>query len=92
MRRPTAACLHDHALMKAVIALTMLLVSIGPVWDQTMSGPELRGRIEQITDSELIVRGEDGRRHFVDTAAIPSAELGAPLDRGHAGRGLPTSR
>jgi hypothetical protein len=61
---------------KTVIALTTLLVSVGPAWGQTVSGPELRGRIEQITDSELIVRGGDGRLHFVDTAAIPSAELG----------------
>lgn len=59
-----------------LIALTTLLVSVGPAWGQTVSGPELRGRIEQITDSELIVRGEDDRVHFVDTAAIPSVELG----------------
>jgi len=62
--------------MRTVIALTStaLLVSFGPAECQTLSGPELRGRIEQITDSELVVRGEDGL-HFVDTAAIPSPEL-----------------
>ena len=63
--------------MRTVIALTStaLLVSFGPAECQTLSGPELRGRIEQITDSELVVRGEDGRLHFVDTAAMPSPEL-----------------
>ena len=79
----------------ALIALTTLLVSVGPAWGQTVSGPELRGRIEQITDSELIVRGEDDRLHFVDTAAIPSVELGVlnPGDdvvittKGDGGRG-----
>jgi hypothetical protein len=62
-----------------VIALTALLLmaaSLAATWAQTVSGPELRGRIEQMTDSELVVRGEDGRLHFVDTAAMPSAELG----------------
>ena len=62
-------------MMRVVIALAALLVGAGPACAQAVSGAELRGRIEQITDSELIVRGEDGRLHFVDTAAIPSVEL-----------------
>jgi hypothetical protein len=65
-------------MMKTVTAVgALLLVSgvLAPAWSQTVSGPELRGRIEQMTDSELVVRGEDGRLHFVDTAAMPSAEL-----------------
>ena len=60
----------------ALVSTALLLVTVGPAWCQTGSGPELRGRIEQLTDNELVVRGEDGRLHFVDTAAISSAELG----------------
>jgi hypothetical protein len=60
-------------------ALGVLLVvsgALAPAWGQARAGVELRGQVEQITDSELIVRGDDGRLHFVDTAAMPSAELG----------------
>ena len=70
---------YSVAMRTTVIALTALLLmaaSLAATWAQTVSGPELRGRIEQMTDSELVVRGEDGRLHFVDTAAMPSAELG----------------
>jgi hypothetical protein len=63
-------------MVRTVAALAVLLVSVCQAWGQTVPGPELRGRIEQMTDSELIVRGEDGRLRFVDTAAMPSAELG----------------
>ena len=66
-------------MMATVIALAVVLVVSGglvPAWGQTRAGVELRGQIEQITDSELIVRGQDGRLYFVDTAAMPSAELG----------------
>jgi hypothetical protein len=79
----------------ALVSTALLLVIVGPAWCQTGSGPELRGRIEQLTDNELVVRGEDGRLHFVDTAAISSAELGVlkPGDdvtvttKGEGGRG-----
>jgi hypothetical protein len=60
----------------AVTALLLLTASVVPAWGQTVSGPELRGRVEEIRDIELVVRGEDGRLHFVDTAGMPSAELG----------------
>jgi hypothetical protein len=63
-------------MLMTAIAVTALFLMISPAWAQPPARPELRGRIEQITDSELIVRGEDGRLHFVDTAAMPSAELG----------------
>ena len=57
-------------------ALLLLTAGVVPTWGQTVSGPELRGRVEEIRDIELVVRGEDGRLHFVDTAGMPSAELG----------------
>ena len=62
----------------ALVSTALLLVIVGPAWRQRDTGPgKLRGRIEQLTDNELVVRGEDGRLLFVvDTAAISSAELG----------------
>jgi hypothetical protein len=58
-----------------VVALA-LLPHVAPAWAQTPAGPDLQGVIEEIRDSELLVRGTDGRLHHVDTAAIPSTELG----------------
>ena len=63
-------------MLTKVAVVAVLLASAGPVWAQGQpAGPELRGRIEEIRDAELVVRGEDGRLHFVDTAAMPSIEL-----------------
>lgn len=61
------------------VLLVLLLVAGGlaPAWGQTRVSVELRGQVVEITDSELIVRGDDGRLHFVNTAAIPTEELGA---------------
>jgi outer membrane lipoprotein SlyB len=61
-------------MMSTVIAVAMLLLSVGSAWAQ--AGAELRGRIEEIRDGELLVRSDDGRLHIVDTAAIRSVELG----------------
>jgi hypothetical protein len=57
------------------IALTVLLATALPAWGQAQTGTELRGHIEEIRDVELVVRGEDGRLYFVDTAGMPSVEL-----------------
>jgi hypothetical protein len=66
-------------IMPLLLVALVLLVSaaLAPAGAQPPPGVELRGRVEQITDNELIVRGEDGRLRFVDTAAMPSAQLGA---------------
>jgi hypothetical protein len=61
-------------MMSTLIAVAMLLLSVGSAWAQ--AGAELRGRIEEIRDGELLVRSDDGRLHIVDTAAIRSVELG----------------
>ncbi len=61
-------------MMSMIIAMAMLLSSVGSAWAQ--AGTEVRGRIEEIRDGELLVRSDDGRLHIVDTAAMPSAELG----------------
>lgn len=59
----------------AVIGTTAIAV---PAFAAQPSGTqrELHGQVVEITDSELIVRSEDGRLHFVNTAAIPTEELG----------------
>jgi hypothetical protein len=63
-------------LLRKAIGVVVLLASVGPAWAQGPVAGELRGRIEEIRDAELLVRGEDGRLHVVDTTAMPSAELG----------------
>ena len=63
-------------MLTKVIGVVVLLASVGPAWAQGQVAGELRGRIEEIRDIELLVRGEDGRLHVVDTAAMPSAQLG----------------
>ena len=63
-------------MMTALILVVALLANAGPAEAQRQAGPDLHGVIEEIRDSELLVRGADGRLHHVDTAAIPSAELG----------------
>jgi hypothetical protein len=60
-------------MMRPIVAVTVLLLSVAPAWAQ--AGPDVRGSIEEIRDSELLVRTADGRLHVVDTAAMPSTEL-----------------
>jgi hypothetical protein len=65
----------------ALLVLLFVLLrgagDLSPAWGQAGAGVELRGQVVEITDSELVVRGDDGRLHFVNTAAIPIEELGA---------------
>jgi hypothetical protein len=68
--------LTKAAMWTKAIGVAVLLASVGPAWAQGQVAGELRGRIEEIRDAELLLRGEDGRLHVVDTAAMPSAELG----------------
>lgn len=69
--------MHDLcAMLRKAIGVVLLLASVGPAWAQGQAAGELRGRIEEVRDAELLVRGEDGRLHLVDTTAMPSAELG----------------
>ncbi len=66
------------AMVTTGLAVLLLVAGeLAPAWGQARAGVELRGQVVEITDSELIVRGEDGRLHFINTAAIPTEELGA---------------
>jgi hypothetical protein len=67
------------AMRWVTVALAPVLLLAGGLalaQGQAPAATELRGRIEAMTDSELIVRDDNGRLHFVDTAAMPSADLG----------------
>lgn len=59
----------------AGLVLVGLMIGFAPATGQGRAGTELRGELVEITDSELVVRGPDGRLEFVNTAAIPSDEL-----------------
>jgi hypothetical protein len=63
-------------MLTRLILVAALLANAGPTWAQSQAGRDVQGVIEEIRDSELLVRGPDGRLHHVDTAAIPSVELG----------------
>lgn len=60
-----------------VAVLLLVVGGLAPAWGQARAGVELRGQVVEITDSELVVRDEDGQLHFVNTAAIPTEEMGA---------------
>ncbi|HEV8639981.1 MAG TPA: hypothetical protein VGV13_02670 [Methylomirabilota bacterium] len=64
----------------AALAIVSLLV---PGIAARAQGPSLRGHVVMITDSKVIVRGDDGRTYTVNTAAVDLEELGA-LEPGHA--------
>ena len=72
-------------MMTTLILAVALLANAGSAGAQnpgqgapaiTQAGPDVQGVIEEIRDSEMLVRGTDGRLHHVDTTAIPSVELG----------------
>jgi hypothetical protein len=50
-------------MMTKVIVALVLLAGALPALAQGKAGPDLQGRIEEIRDSELLVRGADGRLH-----------------------------